>query len=591
MVTRIGIAAPAKLLILFLALAGIPLGTLGWLGWRLLEQDRALENQRVHERLDNAAGLLARELDRGLSTWESLLPTLAQGTFVALPPNAVAVRFDAGGVRDHRGVPVPYYPLVPSPPETSGSLFAAGEAYEFRDGALAAAIDLYRRVASTRDGGIRAAALMRLARALRKQRRVNEALAAYGELAAMRDTPVAGSPSELVARRERIGLFTGIGDQKAAEREAEALASALFEGRYRLDRATFDFYRQSTSLEPPDDGAFDVARAIEEFWPTWQQQATGRSAWAGDHGRTWAAVWRRTPNGTAAIVGRADTLLIESLAVVRDAQVRVALHDPSGRVALGAAAADAPHVTKTFRETGLPWDVRVAPADPDLAPQIFASRRNLLTAGLGLMVLVIAAASYFVFRAVNRELAVARLQSDFVATVSHEFRTPLAAMRHLTEMLEDGGVPADRVPRYYRALGKEARRLHAMSKACWTSGAWRPAAAPIEWRRWPPPNWRSRWSASSVNTLHLLRSVSSCRSMIAWTTCASGPTAKRSPWRSGTSWTMRSNTRPTPPPCTCRSTPPTHSPAFPWRTRVLVFRQRSSVTSSASSSEERPRGR
>lgn len=451
-----------KLLALFLVLAGIPLGALGWLGWRLLEQDRALESQRLRERLDNAAGLLARELDRGLTAWESLLPAVAQGVSVALPADAVAVVFDAGGVRAHRGLPVPYYPLVPSSPETSGGVFAAAEAQEFREGDLTGAAAAYRRLASASDRTVRAGALMRLARTLRKARRLKEAFAVYGELAALRDAPVAGSPSELIARRERIAVSESIGDTNAAEREADALASALWEARYRLDRATFEFYRQSTSRAPPDDALLDVARAVEEFWPTWQQQVAGRAAWVGEPGRTWAAVWRRTPDGTAAIAGRVDALLAASLVLVRDFQVRVSLQDPSGRAVWGDASPETPHVTKAFRETGLPWDVRVASTDADSAPPMLVSRRNLLTAGFGLMVLVIAAASYFVFRAVNRELGVARLQSDFVATVSHEFRTPLAAMRHLTELLEDGGVPADRLARYYRALGKETRRLHAM---------------------------------------------------------------------------------------------------------------------------------
>ena len=89
-------------------------------------------------------------------------------------------------------------------------------------------------------------------------------------------------------------------------------------------------------------------------------------------------------------------------------------------------------------------------------------RQNLLIAGFALMALVVAAASGAVFQLVNRELGTARLQSDFVATVSHEFRTPLTAMRHLTEILEEGHAPADRVPQYYRALAKETRRLQAL---------------------------------------------------------------------------------------------------------------------------------
>jgi signal transduction histidine kinase len=100
-------------------------------------------------------------------------------------------------------------------------------------------------------------------------------------------------------------------------------------------------------------------------------------------------------------------------------------------------------------------------SDQNSAREASAYRRNLLIAGFGLMVLVTGAAAYFVFRALHRELSVARLQSDFVAQVSHEFRTPLTAMRHLTELLEEGA-PTDRLPRYYQALGKETRRLHAM---------------------------------------------------------------------------------------------------------------------------------
>jgi signal transduction histidine kinase len=84
---------------------------------------------------------------------------------------------------------------------------------------------------------------------------------------------------------------------------------------------------------------------------------------------------------------------------------------------------------KTSRETGLPWTIRVANLDPSALEGAYASRRNLLSAGFALIVLVIAAAGYFVFRSVNRELSVARLQSDFVAAVSHEFRTPLTANR------------------------------------------------------------------------------------------------------------------------------------------------------------------
>lgn len=95
---------------------------------------------------------------------------------------------------------------------------------------------MYRSLASSRDRHVRAAALMRLARSLREQQQLQEALAVYGELAALGETPVAGSPAELLARRERIELFQTIGDRESAKHDMESLASALSEGRYHRPR-------------------------------------------------------------------------------------------------------------------------------------------------------------------------------------------------------------------------------------------------------------------------------------------------------------------------------------------------------------------
>ena len=51
------------------------------------------------------------------------------------------------------------------------------------------------------------------------------------------------------------------------------------------------------------------------------------------------------------------------------------------------------------------------------------------------------------------------MQSDFVSTVSHEFRSPLAGINQLGEMLRDGRVPDDRRQHYYELIVTETRRL------------------------------------------------------------------------------------------------------------------------------------
>ena len=455
---RTHLSAPVKLLTLFVLLAGIPLAALGWLGWRLLEQDRALENQRERDRLESAANRLAHELERRLTAWDDLLRETPRGP-ASLPPGTVLLLFDSSGVLQQQGIRLPFYPHDPALPDAPAALFSEAEAQEFRENAPAKAAASYRKLALSEDRRLRAAALMRLARCLRKQQELQEAVAVYGELAAMGDTPVAGSPAELMGRRERSALFTMIGDKKAAESEAASLTSALSEGRYQIDRATFDFYRDTVKLK--QTSASTLANAVESFWPSWQKQAIGKASWTGE-GASYITVWRQMSTRTTAIVANLNTVTAPIVPLMQNLQIRLALEDPSRHFSWGTLPNGAAPVTKTFRETGLPWTLHVFASDPSASSVVSASRRRLMFAGFGLMLLVIATAGYFVVRAVNRELSVARLQSDFVSAVSHEFRTPLTAMCHLTEMLEDGKTPQDRLPVYYSTLGKETRRLHRM---------------------------------------------------------------------------------------------------------------------------------
>jgi signal transduction histidine kinase len=143
------------------------------------------------------------------------------------------------------------------------------------------------------------------------------------------------------------------------------------------------------------------------------------------------------------------------------------LTDAEGRLVLGQLPdPGAPQAIVTAAETKLPWTLHVVSADHQADLAELAGRRQLLFAGLAMMAVLVLAGVYFIARAVTRELEVARLQSDFVSAVSHEFRSPLTSMRQLTEMLAGGRVPSEeRRQRYYQVLSHETVRLHRLVEA------------------------------------------------------------------------------------------------------------------------------
>lgn len=82
---------------------------------------------------------------------------------------------------------------------------------------------------------------------------------------------------------------------------------------------------------------------------------------------------------------------------------------------------------------------------------------------LGALSLVMIGGLVLTYRIVNKEVALARLKSDFVSNVSHELRTPLALIRLYAETLELGRIKTqDKAEEYYRIIRKESERLTAL---------------------------------------------------------------------------------------------------------------------------------
>ena len=82
---------------------------------------------------------------------------------------------------------------------------------------------------------------------------------------------------------------------------------------------------------------------------------------------------------------------------------------------------------------------------------------------IGVLSLLMIGGLVLTYRSVSKEVALARLKSDFVSNVSHELRTPLALIRLYAETLELGRITTqEKKDEYYRIIRKESERLTAL---------------------------------------------------------------------------------------------------------------------------------
>ena len=148
---------PRHLLLLFLAIAVVLATVLGWLSWRMLQQDRALAGQRVQERLDYAADVIAATLLRKLSESENqlaLLLALPDSELAAevsrqaepLGENVLIAVFRPQSIDGYGRTGLLYYPLLPAAKEPPASVFAEGEDLEFKQSDYAKASATFRQL-------------------------------------------------------------------------------------------------------------------------------------------------------------------------------------------------------------------------------------------------------------------------------------------------------------------------------------------------------------------------------------------------------------------------------------------------------------
>jgi signal transduction histidine kinase len=350
-----------------------------------------------------------------------------------------------------------YLPELHEPSDAPPEIFEGADALEFTRHDYPAAIAALRSPAGSADSQIRAAALVRIARNNFKLARYQDALNTYTQLAALGPAPVSGMPAALAADAGNLAVFERQNDQANLLLAARALRRDVNSGRWPMTAATHQYLSEEAGRFLPESERQNAALEQAVEW-LWQNRATAESGRTELDTRAGTVVllWRMSATQLAAFA--ADSHYVETQWL---ADTKPTLDLRQVRLVLGSSPDSGHSAIRLASITHLPWTVQVFnTGDADAA---WRSRRNLLLAGMGVLLLLIGAGGWFIGHAVTRELAVARLQSDFVSAVSHEFRTPLTTLCQLSELLKRGRIASDQDRQsYYDLLHGESDRLRRL---------------------------------------------------------------------------------------------------------------------------------
>jgi signal transduction histidine kinase len=479
----------------------------GVLGWRLLSQEQALADQQVRDRLQRTAEQIASKFtDRmqQLDAWLGSSAPLPAGG----PPTlggAVIVWLSNAGVHVAPLGGLLYYPVIAPAPSVEGGVRTEEMLEEARalakrgdvDGALSKYDDIFRLLGDAdllmRENAM-TGGLMELLERSDPSRSVyfqpplaarvsgqRNSDAREAELRARllmmvsrraTQTNPGGVPYRLLIQFERAQLLASSGRREDAQEQARRLVSEMSSGRWSLDKPTFTFYdsaaREIAGLSPPPAARLAVAEQVVRLWSEWQtfQKGGSRSATT--------RIWNTDPplvtlvntNQDRLVAVFADSDSLPSLGLDLSAageNVHASVVDEQGRWMLGQqSSSTGVNVVRALTGAGLPWQLKLtAPAEE--AGTIARARRNYAITAFAVFVLLVAGACYAIARGVLREAQAGQLQGDFVSAVSHEFRSPLTALRQLTELLAQGRIQDESRRRmYFDVLAKETSRLHRL---------------------------------------------------------------------------------------------------------------------------------
>jgi signal transduction histidine kinase len=378
------------------------------------------------------------------------------------------------------------------------------------------AIILYRDAGGlTKNQDIQAQMLFNEARCLMKLEQYADAIETFQKVEEKYpDSKTdSGMPLSLVSRLERVHGYDALGDLADALRTGLALYDDIIKMRWALNEPRFKTY--AGLVEEAIDGIISKKPAVQDL-PSLADQYAQLKVVRREKNAEWeimnsirqevvpdlrrrsstpdflspirysktignrmflimaSPIGKTPPKNPVGLIGlkiKEDVLLnnVLSKAAANDLpadQTRLVVSDLEGRVLLGSEGLPAERATLTefFDDNFPPWKMEFYLRQAEGIG--FAGLKSsfyfwtILT-----LVVVLTFGAVLIGRTIAHEMEILKLKSDFVSSVSHEFKTPLTSIRALTERLQgDKAIDFEKMKQYFSLISQNADQLTQLVK-------------------------------------------------------------------------------------------------------------------------------
>jgi signal transduction histidine kinase len=219
----------------------------------------------------------------------------------------------------------------------------------------------------------------------------------------------------------------------------------------------------------PEDATFKDLAALEQLIrrlsPSLSTETAPSFERAKANGDGFLIAWSKGDGGSSSHAGlaipqnRLASLLDNVLSPLLASQpFSVELRDAEGRGVWGKLQSDVAHTEQVRSVRGLEV------AFSGLTTSRWLDQRQLLWFGFVLLLVVLMIVGMaMTARVVRREVELGRIQNEFIAAMSHEFKSPIASIRLLMERITTGRLRTpEATSEYYAAIDREAERLERL---------------------------------------------------------------------------------------------------------------------------------